>query len=344
MSAHETVTLHAGFDIVVGDNRIQVREVAASAGMPFRFVAERKGGGSAAQVIEQEIVLVGRKSVCPIQLNDPAVAAVHAELEHRPDGVWITDESSGAGVYVNGQRVVQQQLHSGDVVTIRPFEIAISLTDEMCVLGIQDSAPESQPAPENIPGNYREVVVPPPHVEGGQAKPSASISALPHWMRAKAPIWVPTSDILPNRFRSRMLLIGLLCVLGWAAIAFAAKWNSAYSPGPLNASHAAFGCESCHSSFARVSDTSCQACHADQKASAIHQSQMVGCAGLPFRTSRSEVRYRAQRRQRVSGRGLSCHSSHRGKESSRPASPSAARSAGSNGSLRRPLRSGRRPA
>jgi thioredoxin reductase/pSer/pThr/pTyr-binding forkhead associated (FHA) protein/ferredoxin len=275
----DTVILRAGFDIVVGENRMQVREVTASDGMPFRFVAERKGGGSAAQVIEQEIVLVGRKSVCPIQLNDPAVAAVHAKLEHRPDGVWINDESSGAGVYVNGQRVVQQQLHSGDMVAIRPFEITISLTDEMCLLGIQDSAPESAPTPENIPGNYREVVVPPPHVEGGQAKPSASISALPHWMQAKAPIWVPTSDILPNRFRSRMLLIGLLCVLGWAAIAFAAKWNSAYSPGPLNASHAAFGCESCHSSFARVSDTSCRACHADQKASAIHQSQMVGCAG-----------------------------------------------------------------
>ena len=204
------VTLQAGFDIVVGDVRLQVREVASSAEMPFRFVAERKGGEGAAQVIEQEIVLVGRKSVCPIQLNDPAVAAVHAELEHRPDGVWITDESSGAGVYVNGQRVVQQQLQPGDVVTIRPFEITISLTDEMCSLGIQDSAADSAPAPENIPGDYREVVVPPPHVEGGQAKPSASISALPHWMQAKAPIWVPTSDILPNRFRSRMLLIGLL--------------------------------------------------------------------------------------------------------------------------------------
>jgi thioredoxin reductase (NADPH) len=273
----EAVTLAPGFDIVVGPNRMQVREVAGGAELPFRFVAERKGGEGAAQVIEQEIVLIGRKSICPIQLNDPAVASVHAELEHRPDGVWIADESSGAGVYVNGQRVVQQQLHHGDLVTIHPFEISISLTDEMCLLGIQDCAPELQPAPENLPGNYREVVVPPPHVEGGQAKPSASISALPHWMQAKAPIWVPTSDILPNRFRSRMLLIGLLAVLGWAAVAFAAKWNSAYSPGPLSAAHAAFGCESCHSSFARVSDTSCQACHADQKATAIHQRQKVGC-------------------------------------------------------------------
>jgi thioredoxin reductase (NADPH) len=273
----DAATLRAGDDIVVGANRIQVREVSATAVSPFRFVAERKGGVGAVQVIEQETVLAGRKSICPIQLNDPAVAAVHAELEHRPDGVWITDESSGAGVYVNGQRVVQQQLHHGDVVTIAPFEITIALTEEMCFLTIQDRQAEAQAAPADLPGNYRDVVVPPPRVEGGQAKPSASIAALPHWMQAKAPIWVPTSDILPNRFRSRMLLIGLVGVLAWAAIAFAAKWNSAYSPGPLTAAHASFGCEQCHSSFASVSDTSCQVCHSDRKAMAVHQQQKVNC-------------------------------------------------------------------
>jgi hypothetical protein len=135
-----------------------------------------------------------------------------------------------------------------------------------------------QAPPTGVPENYREVVVAPPHPEGGQAKPSAAIAALPRWMQAKAPIWVPTSDILPNRFRSGMLLIFLLGVLGWAAIAFAAKWNSAYSPGPLTEGHAAFGCDLCHSSFARVPTASCQSCHADKAATAIHQEKKVGCA------------------------------------------------------------------
>jgi len=173
----EIETLRSGYDILAGSNRMQVREVPASAGLSFRFVADRKGGESASQVIEQETVLLGRKSICPIQLNDPAVDAVHAELEHQADGVWITDESSGAGVYVNGQRVVTQQLHNGDLVLIRPFEITISLTEEMCFLTIQDCTVEMQPPAENLPGDYREVVVAPPRVEGGQAKPSAAISA-----------------------------------------------------------------------------------------------------------------------------------------------------------------------
>ncbi|MGD0299973.1 MAG: NAD(P)-binding domain-containing protein [Bryobacteraceae bacterium] len=271
-------TLRPGDDISVGSNRMQVREVAVTDRIPFRFVAERKDVEGSVQLVEQETVLVGRKSICPIQLNDPAVAAVHAQLEHHADGVWITDESSDAGVYVNGQRVVNQQLRQGDVVTIRPFEISIWLSDEMCVLSIQDPTLEAQPLPENLPANYRSAVAPPPRADGGKAKPSTGISALPHWMRAKAPIWVPTSDILPNRFRSAMLVITLVAVLGWAAAAFAAKWNSEYSPGPLTEAHAAFGCESCHSGFARVPDSSCQACHAGKLATAIHQQKKVGCA------------------------------------------------------------------
>jgi thioredoxin reductase (NADPH) len=276
------VMLHAGDDIVASSNRMQVREVPASSD-PFRFVLEWKGEEGGSQVIEQDAVLIGRKSICPIKLNDPAVAAVHAELERRPDGVWITDRSSGAGVYVNGQRVVQQQLQHGDVVGIQPFEMSISLTEEMCFLGILDRTVELEAPPKNLPGNYRDVVVAPPR-EAGQAKPSAAIAALPRWMQAKAPIWVPSSDILPNRFRSGILLIFLVGVMGWAAVAFAAKWNSAYSPGPLTEAHAAFGCASCHSSFARVPAASCQSCHADQAASAIHQQKNivqqkdVGCA------------------------------------------------------------------
>ena len=273
----EHATLHAGDDIVAGTNRMQVREVAPNARHTFRFVAQQGVGEGGSQIVEQETVLLGRKNICPIQLNDPAVAAVHAELEHRADGLWITDQSSGAGVYVNGQRVVSQQLHEGDVVTIRPFEMTISLTEEMCFLGIQDRTVEMEVAPKQIPGHYKDVVVAPQR-EAGQAKPSAAIAALPRWLQAKAPIWVPTSDILPNRFRTVMLLIFVLGVLGWTAIAFAKKWNSAYSPGPLSAGHSAFACASCHSSFATVSTASCQSCHADKAATAIHQQKKIGCA------------------------------------------------------------------
>jgi thioredoxin reductase (NADPH) len=272
------VTLKPGFDIVAGSNRLQVREVAERTEFPFRFIADRTVGEEGVQLIERDTVLLGRKSICPIQLNDPAVDAVHAELEHRANGLWITDESSGAGVYVNGQRVVQQQLQDDDVVTIRPFEIRIKLTGEMCFLGIQDLT-EEPPLDADLPESYREVTAPPPRAEAGQANPSSAIAALPRWMQAKAPIWVPTSDILPNRFRSTALVLCLVGVLGWTAVAFAEKWNGAYSPGPLSQPHAGVGCESCHSHFGREPDVNCKSCHSEKTPQAVHVQRNIGCVG-----------------------------------------------------------------
>ena len=274
----EMAVLHPGDDIVAGANRMHVRETDPGAVNRFRFVVKREADQGDSQVIEDTTVLIGRKSICRIQLNDPAIAAVHAELERSGAGIFITDRSSGAGVYVNGERVVKQQLFLGDVVNIGPFEIKVSLTDEIGSLRIREREVAPQAGPEHIPDSYRDVSVAPASPQTGQAKPSTAIAALPHWLQAKAPIWIPSSDILPNRFRSVTLVLFLLGVLGWAALAFAKKWNSAYSPGPLTEVHAAFGCDSCHSGFKGVSDASCQACHAANTASAIHAQKNVGCA------------------------------------------------------------------
>jgi thioredoxin reductase/ferredoxin len=163
------------------------------------------------------------------------------------------------------------------MVTIGPFDIAFSLTGEICILAIQDRTAELQEAPKYVPGQYRDVVVAPRRAEGGQAKPSAAITASPRWLQGRAPIWVPTSDILPNRFRSRTLLLFILGVLVWTAIAFARKWDSAYSPGAVAQVHATAGCASCHSDFVRVSDANCQRCHANRAAIDIHKRKNVGC-------------------------------------------------------------------
>ena len=324
----EHATLHAGDDIVAGTNRMQVREVSPNARHTFRFIAQQGVGEGGSQIVEQETVLLGRKNICPIQLNDPAVAAVHAELEHRADGLWITDQSSGAGVYVNGQRVVSQQLHEGDVVTIRPFEMTISLTEEMCFLGIQDRTVEMEMAPKQIPGHYKDVVVAPQR-EAGQAKPSAAIAALPRWLQAKAPIWVPTSDILPNRFRAVMLLIFVLGVLGWTAIAFAKKWNSAYSPGASDRGHSAFACASCHSSFASCLKRELPKLSRGQSGYCNSPTEENRLRGVPLRAPGSEVRHRAECRRRMPVGGVPRHRSHRSKAHPRAAGRSGAGPQGS---------------
>ncbi len=297
------VTLCAGDQINAGTHVILVRE-ASAAQLGFRFVAEWKAGEGGVQVFQRNTIMLGRQNICQVQLNEPSVAAVHAELEHRTEGIWITDQSSGAGVYVNDQRVVRQQLHDGDRIRISPFEITIQLSDEMCVLGVEQAKDEGT-ARHKLPEMYRDVVkVPEPRA--GEAKPSAVIAGLPIWMQDKAPIWVPTSDIKPNRFRSWALVVALLAVLGCAAAAWGARWHAFYSPGPLSKFHAAgteqfaqmvdafqvhSQCAACHPGFAGVPKDACQKCHADVlpakiQAAAMHERKGVAC--------------------------VNCHSEHRG--------------------------------
>lgn len=63
-------------------------------------------------------VLVGRSSRCTIVLAEPSVSRQHARIERRDnDGFWVVDLDSGNGTYVNGQRLNQSRLYSGDEVT-----------------------------------------------------------------------------------------------------------------------------------------------------------------------------------------------------------------------------------
>ncbi|MGH9722910.1 MAG: NAD(P)-binding domain-containing protein [Bryobacteraceae bacterium] len=295
------VPLRAGDRIAAGSHVMQIREVVEPASLPFRFIAVQKNGERVSQIIEQTTILLGRKNICQVQLNEPSVSPVHAQMERRQEGIWITDESSEAGVYVNGQRVVTQQLRHGDLVTIRPFEITIALTEEICVLEVKDCSSESKAEPKDLPANYRDVVTAPQRRDAGESKPSATIAARPIWAQSKAPIWVPTSDILPNLFRSRILLISVVAVLALAAYAFTARRYGFYSPGPTAKVHSTANavfvkrleqyevsseCAACHSGFARVQNDSCNVCHADTHATKIHDGQGLTC--------------------------VSCHSEHKG--------------------------------
>ena len=285
--------LRTGDRISAGDAVMMVRDVSEPAKVPFQFVAIRKGAEREPQIFEQGAVHLGRRSICHIQLNDPLVSAVHAELEQRPDGVWITDQSSGAGVYVNNQRVVSQRLRPGDTVHIRPFEIRIVLLDDKCILGIRDCSAEIQQPVPNVPAGYRDVVAAPQRQDGVHAKPSKAIAALPVWMQAKAPIWVPTSDIRPNRFRAVLALTGLLATLAWASYAWAAGSLSIYSPtatakvhsredsrfvDKLQTNHTASSCAACHSGFSAVKDASCQKCHSGLLPGPVQKHREIACS------------------------------------------------------------------
>lgn len=74
-------------------------------------------------------ITLGRDTSNSIPVNDLSASRHHAELKMTPQGLWVvTDLNSTNGTFVNGQKIVSQQLYAGDVITIgkTDFELALA--------------------------------------------------------------------------------------------------------------------------------------------------------------------------------------------------------------------------
>ncbi len=61
-------------------------------------------------------VIVGRSERATLRLIDPWISRLHCELLERDGRLLVRDLESRHGVFVNGQRVSQMELQSGDVL------------------------------------------------------------------------------------------------------------------------------------------------------------------------------------------------------------------------------------
>jgi len=73
-------------------------------------------------------VTLGRLPECDVVLNDPNVSRRHAEFRRTADGVVVTDLGSTNGTRVNGVPVREQQLVSGDEVTVGSTTLVFELS------------------------------------------------------------------------------------------------------------------------------------------------------------------------------------------------------------------------
>ncbi len=68
--------------------------------------------------IEADSISIGRLNECDIELNQPNISRRHAFIKRAGEKLQIIDNNSGNGVYVNGKRVRQASLNSGDEIRI----------------------------------------------------------------------------------------------------------------------------------------------------------------------------------------------------------------------------------
>jgi hypothetical protein len=77
-------------------------------------------------------VLIGRRSMNHLVIDDPAVSRMHAWIDQLGAGYYLTDMHSRTGTRVNGQPAYQQQqLSDGDVIEIGPARLTFRDVDQI---------------------------------------------------------------------------------------------------------------------------------------------------------------------------------------------------------------------
>jgi hypothetical protein len=73
--------------------------------------------------LESTLLTVGRGLNNDVILEDARVSRHHAELRYKTRRFWVSDLGSTNGTFVNGERVTEQALRSGDTISLGGLEM-----------------------------------------------------------------------------------------------------------------------------------------------------------------------------------------------------------------------------
>jgi hypothetical protein len=79
--------------------------------------------GSRTYPLRQAVINIGRRTDNHLILDDPRISRSHAQLRAIRGHYILFDLNSTGGTYVNGQRIVQQQLKPGDVISLAGYAL-----------------------------------------------------------------------------------------------------------------------------------------------------------------------------------------------------------------------------
>lgn len=68
-------------------------------------------------------IVIGHNADVQLDLNDSSVSPLHAVIEERETGYYLSDLGSQTGTLRNGQRILDEKLESGDEIKIGPFRL-----------------------------------------------------------------------------------------------------------------------------------------------------------------------------------------------------------------------------
>jgi hypothetical protein len=104
-------------------------------------LAARKGAEEGSQWEATSGMKIGRSHDCEVSIADPLASRVHAQLEEKPDGWWVSDQQSSNGTTVNGTAITEPvKLAPGDVLGIGDAELVFEQREEGGPAGVEEPA------------------------------------------------------------------------------------------------------------------------------------------------------------------------------------------------------------
>jgi pSer/pThr/pTyr-binding forkhead associated (FHA) protein len=100
------------------DERNRQRASAPKAAAPGRYLEVEGAGETLLVPLQPGVTHIGRGLAADLHLDDASVSRRHAIVVNRSSSARILDDRSANGTLVNGRRVTQAELRSGDVLLL----------------------------------------------------------------------------------------------------------------------------------------------------------------------------------------------------------------------------------
>lgn len=250
-----------------------------------------------------EGILIGRATVCDVQLNHPSVQPFHTGITWRNGAYWISALAEPSPL-LNGEPVKDAPLADGDALRLGAYRLHLSASQEMLQIIIEFSL---TPAPVSAAALT---------TSANEATPAEAQALHDYWAQrlsaaaaaqttppvASEFAWEPTSDL--RRRWPWSLAVGVLLLTAIVAVVAALAFPRALAPAALSAAHIRNTLTGSPAIAARASGGSCTSCHT------LTGSMEKNCA-----TCHSTAAFQSDISQTHLKSGLAClacHAEHRG--------------------------------
>ncbi len=129
--------------------RVKASQKPTRADKLSRFiVSDCTNGAPRTAEFSSENLTIGRGDKCRLILDDPEISRLHATIYHRQGGFTLKDSGSANGTLLNGERVIERQLASGDQLEMGQAIIDVEITGGLLRLTVTSRAasPATGPA------------------------------------------------------------------------------------------------------------------------------------------------------------------------------------------------------